>query len=370
MMQKVFEKKVWKDILIMVILLGVTFLRYSAFRDIKWFKTFYYSIAFVVALYAGIYTLFHCKSNKERKWLVVIYSLSLIFFFRKDMLDVYIYLVLAAIFLENREEFLRTYFISSVIIICISIIFYFFKLIPAYDGVRGELYRYSLGFVHPNTIFRYFFGSLIALYMLDKKKTAFNIYAIGFTIPLYLLTNCRTGLICVMSFVVLANLAIIFEKKFTKLNLKYAFLFVSVFSVIFTVLFNESEWFNITLSNRPKLWYELIVNAKWHLLYGNMNFLYCDNRVIYILIRNGLLALILANLFYYLVFKKETSIELKVVFMVSLIYGLTENFRSLGQTIVPLLCMWSFYDNYMKNKEIKIGKNRQIFTNNDNKEEC
>ena len=217
MMKKVFEKKSWKDIIIMVILLGITFLRYSTFKEIYWFQAFYYCLTIVAALYAGIYSLVNCKTSKERKWLVFIYSLSLLFMFRTDILDVYIYLVIAAIFLENREKFLISYFITLVSMISVAVVFYFLELIPARDVLRGELNRYSLGFVNPNTGFRYFFGSLIALYMIDKKKTVFNVYAIGMTIPLYTATNCRTGLICVMAFVVLANLAIIFEKVFKKI---------------------------------------------------------------------------------------------------------------------------------------------------------
>jgi len=236
----------------MVILLGITFFRYTTFKEIDVLRYLNYLLIWITSAYGLVYTLFNCKTNKERKWLFVIYSISLVFMYLKDCLDVYIYLLVAAIFLENREKFLKTYFIALVIFIFLAGVFYFLKLIPAKDVLRGEINRYSLGFVNPNTGFRYFFGSLIALYMIDKKKTIFNIYAIGMAIPLYIATNCRTGLICVMAFVVLANLAIIFEKVFKKISLKYAFLFISLFSVIFTVLFYDSEWFNLTLSNRPK----------------------------------------------------------------------------------------------------------------------
>lgn len=364
-MQGVLKKELWKDILITVILIGITFLRFTTFKEINWFYVSYYTISLITAGFGVIYTLYNCKTNKERKWLFVIYSLSLLFFFHKDAFEVLIYILIACIFLENREKFLNVYFVTSVIIICAAITFYFFGLIPAHDGVRGGLLRYSLGFVHPNTIFRYFFGSLMALYLIDKKKTAFNIYAISCSIPLYLLTNSRTGLVSVMLFVVLANLAIVFEKNIKKINLKYAFLLFTIFCFIFVFLFHSNDFFNNALSGRPKVLYEVLANSNWSVLYGNMEYVYCDNRAIYLLVRNGLLSLILVNVFYYFVFKKETSVELKVLLIMSLIYGLTENYRSLGQTIVPLLCMWSLFDNYVKCELDKNDKKAQQLPNND-----
>lgn len=366
-MEKVFCKKLWKDILIMIILLSMTFIRYVAFKEIPEIKYTIYTLTTIAASYAFFYTLFNCKSNKERLFLFGIYSLSFLFMYWKDSLDVFIYLLLASIFLENRDKFLQVYFVTAIAIICLSIACYYFKLIPNNDVYRNEELRYSLGFSHPNTIFRYFFGSLIALYMMDKKKTVFNVYAIGIVIPLYLLTDSRTGLISVMLFVILANLSIIFEKIIKMISLKYAFLFLTVFVFAFVFEAHANTELNDLLSSRPSLLYDLVVNAKWHLLYGNMDYLYCDDRIIYLLIRNGITALVLVNIFYYLVFRKESNVELKVVFIMSMIYGLTENFRSLGQTIVPLLCMWSLYDHYVKNKiGFEMGENIQKLTNNDN----
>ena len=366
-MKYLFKKRLWIDIAILVVLLGITFLRYTTFKEIDLLQALYFTLTIIVGIYAGFYTLYNCKTNKQRLCLLAVYSTSLLFFFRTDALDVYIYLVLAVIFIERRETFLKAYFVSSVIFICFAIICYFFEMIPARDGFRGELPRYSLGFVHPNAIFRYFFGSLIALYIMDEKKITFNVYAISLSIPLYLLTGSRTGIICCGMFVLLSNFAIIFKTQLKKMNLNYAFLAFTLFSLGFVLLLYNNEVANTLLSGRPQLLYSILKESKSNIFLGNATFTNCDNRIIYLIVRDGVLSLIFLNVFYYLVFRKNVDTSLKIVFIMSIIYGLTENFRSLGQTIVPLLCMWSICDNYFKNKEQFVDAEKaEILTNNDN----
>jgi len=364
--RKIFEKKLWKDIFILVILMGITFLRYNSYKKLEWFLISFGILAGFVVAFALVYSLYNCKSNKERKWLSLIYLSSLIFMHPGDTFDVFIYFLTAAIFLENRDNFLKSYFIISTLIISITIASYFFGVIPSFDGYRGDLRRMSLGFANPNTIFRFFFGSLMALYLIDKHKAVFNIYAIAGTVVLYVLTNSRTGLICGMVFVVLANLAIVFRKLVDRIHFRFVFLLFTIFSLVCVVYFRDSAFVNSLFSGRPGLLYQNLMNAGMHLIYGNMEFEYCDNRIVYMIVRNGCFALLLANVFYYLTFRKKNSVELKIIFIMSMVYGLTENFRSLGQTIVPLLCMWSIYDNYFKNKnELKSDENIQKLTNSD-----
>ena len=363
-MKGIFKKELWKDIVILVILLGVTFLRYTAFRDIPFIKIGWWTLTIICLVYAFFYTLYNCKTNKQRKWLVAIYSLSFLFMYWKDMIDVFIYLLIACIFMENRNKCLQTYFITSTLIICVAIICYFFGVVPKYNSFRESELRYSLGFVHPNTIFRFFFGNLMALYVLDKKKMWFNLYSIGMALPLFYLTNSRTGIIATFIFVLLSNLEIIFRKVTNKFDLRLGFLIATIFSLIVIQVWHNHEALNEFLSGRLRIIHDLLHNAKGHLLYGNMHYEYCDNRVAYLIIRNGLFALLIVNVFYYFVFRKETTNELKIIFVISMIYGLTENLRGLGQTIVPLLCLWSIYDTYIKKK--KNDKNLQKIVNNDN----
>ena len=142
---------------------------------------------------------------------------------------------------------------------------------------------------------------------------------------------------------------------------------MTIFSFAFVFLFHDNETFNELLSGRPWMLNQIVTNAGTHLLYGNTKFVYCDNRVFYLLAKDSVFSLIIANVFYYLVFKKEKSVDLKVIYIMSLIYGFTENFRSLGQTMVPVLCIWSLYDNYIKIKIAQNDKNKQLLINNDNK---
>ena len=366
-MKKLFGKKQWKDIFILVILIGITFLRYNSFKKLEWFLISFIIIAGFTTIYALVYSLYNCKSNKERKWLSLIYLSSIIFMHPGDCFDVFIYFLVAAIFLENRDNFLKSYFIISTLIIVITIASYFLEIIPAFDIYWGEIRRMSLGFANPNSIFRFFFGSLMALYLIDKNKAIFNIYSIAGTVVLYIFTNSRTGLICGMLFIILANLAIIFDKLVDKIHFKWCYLLFALFSVFYIVCFNNHSVLNDTLSGRPTFLYDILSRADWHLLYGNMtDFKYCDNRIIYLMVRNGCFALVSVIIFYYFTFRKKTSVELKVLFVMSMIYGLTENYRALGQTIVPLLCMWSIYDNYIKNKmDVKNDKNIQKIANSD-----
>ena len=358
-MHKLFKKELWKDITILVILIAITFFRYTTFKKIEWFIKPCYIACGITVVYAFFYCLFNFKTNKERWFFIALCSLSLLFFYFKDILDVFIYFLVAAIFKENREGFLKYYLITTIAAILITIICYFFKIIPSSDTYRGDELRYSLGFVHPNTVFRYFFGSLIALYMIDKKKVIFNTYGVGCGLGLYLLTDSRTGLICTMTFVIITNLGVMLEKIIEKWNLKYAYLLVTIFSFVFVLLFHDNEYMNKLLSSRPRFLYEVVEMAGNHIFYGYGKFTYCDNRIFYLVSKNSIFSLILTNVFYYLVFKKEKSVDLNMVFIMSLIYGFTENFRSLGQTMVPVLCIWSLYDNYIKVKLIENNKNIQ-----------
>lgn len=365
-MKHIFKRALWKDVIILVVLLSEPFFRYTAFRDVRPILYTGFILIGLVGIYATFYMLYNAKSNKQRLWMAVIYSISFLYMFDRDMLDVYIYLLIASIFTENRNKCLQTYFIASTCFISIAIICYFLKIIPEYNTFRDGSIRYSLGFVHPNTIFRYFFGNLMALYLLDKKKIWFNIYAIGMAVPLFMLTNSRTGIIATFIFVLISNFEIIFRKIFNKIDLRYAFLLTAIFSISFVFLFYDNEAINELLTGRPKLLHDILVNAKWHILYGRDRFQYCDNRTIYLIVRDGLPALLISASFYYFAFRKKVSNELKVIFLAVLVYGLTENIRSIGQDIVPLICMWSIYDNYIKLKFEKNDKNIQKIANNDN----
>lgn len=365
-MKHIFKRELWKDIVILVVLLSESFLRYTAFKDVKPVLYTGFILIGLVGIFATFYMLYNAKSNKQRFWMVVIYSISFLYMFDRDMLDVYIYLLIASIFLESRDTCLKTYFIASTSFICIAMLCYFLKLIPEYDAFRDGAIRHSLGFVHPNTIFRYFFGNLMALYLIDKKKIWFNMYALAMSIPLFMLTNSRTGLFATFIFILLSNFEIIFRKLFNKVNLKYAFAFMIVFSIWFVFKFYDHSEINAFFSGRPALMHDILVNAKWHILYGREHFKNCDNRTIYLIVRDGLPALLISATFYYFAFKKKVSNELKVIFLVVLIYGFTENIRSIGQDIVPLMCMWVIYDNYIK---LKYEKNEGILqktTKNDN----
>lgn len=367
-MHKLFKKELWKDIAILVILIAITFFRYTTFKEIKWFIKPCYIACGITVVYAFFYCLFNFKTNKERWFFIALCSLSLLFFYFKDILDVFIYFLVAAIFRENREGFLKYYFVTVVSAILIAMACYFLDVIPHNDAYRGEDFRYGLGFVNPNTVFRYFFGSLIALYVIDKKKMVFNVYGVGCGLGLYLLTDSRTGLICTMTFVIITNLGVILENKIEKWDLRYAYLFTTIFSFVFVFLFHDNDYINELLTRRPKFLYEVITELGNHVFYGKAKFLYCDNRMFYLVAKNSVFSLLLTNVFYYLVFKKEKSVSLKVIFVMSLIYGFAENFRSLGQTMVPVLCIWSLYDNYIRVKLLENDKNRKLLTNNDNKQ--
>lgn len=348
-MANLFKKELWKDITIMGILLGVSFLEYTTLRNIRGFVALYCIVATAVTIYAFFYTLYNCKDNRQRKRLFFIFSGSLLFLYYKDMMDIFSYLLIALIFVNSRKEFLTSYFFISVSIIAFVMILYYFKAIPINDVNRGDIYRYSLGFVHPNTVFRYYFGTLMALFLMNKK--AFNIYALTTSVPLFLLTNSRTGFACSLIFVLLSDVAIIFPKLFKKINLRWAYLIFSLFCLIFIFLACDSVYFNETLSGRPSLLYDILKDAKWHYLYGYMKYAYCDNIVVYRMVRDGVLSLSIAIVFYYFVFKKETSIEIKIIFIMAMIYGFTERFAGVGQNILPILAMWSLYDNYYLKKD-------------------
>ncbi len=371
MVDKLLKKETWKDIFIMIVLLGVNFLEGTMFKRIKPILILYIVIASIVAIYTIIYIFYNCPKEKRKK-LFLLYLVPLLFFYHKDVADVLIYLTVAILFVDKKEPFLRIYLIASISMIVFTICADLLGLLPTAHYIRTDSsdIRYHLGFIHPNVIFRHYMGALMALYLLDKNKIIFNVFTISTGITLYLLTDSRTGIICTIFFLIIADINKLFPKLFpfifNKKVFKYSYFIYAVIVLILVVALHEVPEINDLLSARPSSLYNHLKNAGWHLLYGYAPAVWCDNRIVYILIRNGILFLIIVSMFYYFSFKKEENIELKILYVVALVYGLTENFVNLGQNIVPVFCLWSLYNNYCINKET--SKNNDVNTGNINQE--
>ena len=140
---------------------------------------------------------------KERKISVCLIAggllaLAVIIFSRQLPLG-FLVLVLAAVSTLDLRRLLRYTFVAVSTVVAVIIIASLVGLLPNWTYTRGDIVRYSLGFIYPTDVFSVFLMITMMYFYLYHQKIKYYVLAIleGINIALYILTNGRLSFILV-----------------------------------------------------------------------------------------------------------------------------------------------------------------------------
>lgn len=265
----------------------------------------------------------------------------------------YIFIVLFIVSLSKKnlkyilKSIFYTYLTLLLISFCLAKLNIIENVVMIRDLDNGDINRYGLGLIHPNTFFIYYFA-FISLYIHNRKKITMLSNSIILIISYYIysLTNSRTGLIIIV-------LLLILDWIFSKINInnhkilrKILIHFFGIFTIgnyLITVYGDISkpiyQGIDSLLSHRLQLTQGFYSNYGIKLFGNTITYksvvngvinnkqLVLDNTYMYLLIDMGLLFTIMIYLIYYFLMKKLIYLNLNkevVSIIIFMIYALTE----------------------------------------------
>lgn len=234
---------------------------------------------------------------------------------------------------KNEKDFVKAFFISSVILYVLTILLNEAGLLTSKNMYRvtqeDVLIRYSLGFNHPNEVFLFFIPIAFAGYYLYSDKKAYYVCLIVASTILYEISYSRTGYITIICIIVLHLL----RKSIMKLNLNkvmpYILILLTFISIGMAKVYGKDFDNEVSdaLSQRPYYWNYYLENDKMFTLMGKNQEeeIYIDNFYIYLLVELGLVGYAI----YFVVYSKALNrlvLDEKVIVIALgfFIYGLSE----------------------------------------------
>jgi membrane-associated phospholipid phosphatase len=297
------------------------------------------SAAFLMpALALIIWCIKDTKPDKQDiKILFLFIALSIIFGIIKSYLYV-ISLFIAYLFYKDKKQMYKWLFIISSISLLVFVVFALVRIMPnvamlRYDDYNADVItniRHTFGFNHPNHVLKYVLATCVFGYMAlgDNKihTLIFTIVMLFATLFLGYLTNCRTGILVIITMLTLMNLPFLvnwFKPK------RLIFIFILISFVM--IAFKDIEVINHELSGRP-YWFNLffekypgyILFGKYYLVTLIENFSVdsyvkypLDNDFLMTIFDGGLVALLTMIYFYYVAFEKANDKKYKWIFIVT-----------------------------------------------------
>lgn len=313
--------------------------------------------------------------KKDLKRFLIFVLLSLLF----GVIRSYLYiasLLIAYIFLDNKERLFKWIFTISTACFTIYVILVILSIIPDTPILRineGTItnIRHSFGFNHPNQPLKFYGTMIISGYLwLAKSTKSTLLFSIIMLFPAYFLghnTNSRTGLIISIFILISMNLPIIFS--FIKVKWLYLlFTFATLGLVISYQL--KLDFINEALSGRPWWFNEYFKNYGEFVIFGkcyyplliNMLNYPLDNGFMYILFDGGIFALIAINILFYKSFKNTKDVRITTAVFAVLTYSLTESLCTIFTNLLYVMMFCELLSNYYKNKEksIEVKVNESI----------
>lgn len=299
--------------------------------------------------------------NFNKNWLIISLGITIIQVIALQDIDLLILLSVSLIFLEDKDainKIIKYYSISLMLVFVGTIIFdkiglLQYKTISRLLDGNVRVQRNSLGFVHPNEAYIYFFYIAMGIYYFIKSKKMYIIGMSIFSILMYSITLSRTGLICSLIFIIL----IIFYNNKIKLN-RFAFLIGSIITIILAFKYGKGiNNVNELLSGRPEIYYYYITNSYIFNFIGNriIKGLPVDNMYLNIILGSGWIIYIYYYLFYYFSGKLiEKDRKLTVIFIMTAIYGCLESHSiNIGLNFMMLVQMYCVITKKNKLKDIE-----------------
>lgn len=324
----------------------------------------------ILYIYLGVLIIFTIavllkKKFKKKEIIKISAMMCISLYFVLFYVDVnfFISLLLAIVCVrKENKDFIKIFFITSILLYCGNIILNLAGIVPSNNMIRnvetGTIIRYDLGFGHPNAVFLFLLPIIFSGYYLFNQKKTFYIVSILISILFFNISNCRTGIGCVILMLALGWLQS-FKGMFRKNNLLPNVFFIYTLISIFVAWKFGGDIKNIAnniLSNRPYYWNLYIENDMMFSLFGhNMNKIwYVDNFYLYLLIELGIVGFLIYDLLYYFSIKKiKNDYKLSLILLIFLTYGLFETNVIIGSIQFAFAIQLKYL---IQNEDVKFNK--------------
>ncbi len=316
-----------------ILILSILF-RYFQFYNIVDNNTLLCYAFVLVIFFLSFIKILNLRFNKKMfVTALIILSISFTIFFLNTDDNLFIYGLIALAFIDiDNKKLIKVFFITSLTMYITTITLNQLGIISSNDILRdGDVLssiRYSLGFGHVNSVFLYYLPIAYSGFYLFHEHKIYKWLVLAAAIILFILSNCRTGLVFSLVFFFLM---IIKDKKiidYLAKILKYLFPILTVASIVAVLLWGSSKnnSLNLLLSNRLSNAFFYIKNGYLFSFFGNniANKMALDNLYINLLVTLGIFSYFL----YWFLYQKGASLikdkKLVIITLLYLLYGLSE----------------------------------------------
>ena len=315
------DKKIRVPISAIICLIGGIIL---LVQDIKYYKQ-------------GLYT------ERQKKILATLAVLGLIVIFREDSL--YLSLVIAANFVhKDLKQLMKIIFYSSIasfLLICFLCLIGLVKNDIHYRNIFNfVVLRETIGFSNPNVVYRFFVPIVLTGLFVFKDKAIYALACLCIGMLLFFITGSRAGLLAIIAFTILCCMPKSIKDKIYNVKLiPYVFLSFTLISILCAILLHKSNLDEYG-SARFTIWYnyfkQIGVFANIHKVNGRP----LDNLFLNTMHFGGIYGYIYYYCLYLMAFirnDKKNSQLIFILFLVTFVYGLFENFSAFGESRVLII---------------------------------
>ena len=328
----------------------------------------YLYILIAIMMFLTLMSLYYKKMTKNQLLKCSIFLIISAYFVvvNKDVNFLISFLLALVCFEKDERQFIKTFLLSSIILYLVTIILGCTNVLESHNLYRttddGIKIRYSLGFVHPNSVFLFFLPIAFAGYYLYGERLLYKIILLVSSVILFILSDCRTGFAIIILLLVLD--ALIKERGALKIKnvLPYLFIIFTIVSVFIAVKCGDDLDNVITnaLSDRPYYWKKYIDNGLMFTLVGNQEIkqYFIDNFYILLLVGYGVIGYLIYMYSYYKSLKiMKPDKRITLITLLFIIYGLFESNVIIGSIQFVFALQLKELITYSKKKSIS---NKQV----------
>lgn len=354
---------------VFVIFISILY-KYLSFYEITsetFTKTF-----ILLAIILNIVIIIKRKFSRQQLLIIMtIFMLVLIMTYLSKSIDFIVVLLISLMFYrDNLRDFFKIYFISSLTCYLLTIFLYFIGILEN-NSIRrftedGVVVRNSLGFSHVNGVFKNFLPIVLSGYFLVKEKNIrkYNLFIFIISTILFMISNSRTGYICILIYLLSTSFADIMKFKIIRGSIKYMFIICTVITLCITGVAGKSadNPINELLSDRPVIWnYYINQLGLLNIINFNVTSIHMDNTYLAYLVNFGIAIFICIFLLKYFATKKIQNHKILIIILILSIYGIFENgisynidFSLIIQFIYLFSCETEKNENLSKGDEMKL----------------
>lgn len=301
--------------------------------------------------------------------ILLIFMLILFMTYLTKSLDFIIVLLIALMYYKkNLREFFRTFFISSLFCYLLTLFLYFIGVLENHSIRRITeeeiIVRNSLGFSHVNGVFKNLIPIILSGYFLVKKENIkkYNLFVFIISTILFIVSNSRTGYICVILYLLFTTFKDIMDIKIIRNSVKFMFIICTIITILIANFAGKSSDnpINEVLSDRPVIW-NYYINQMGIIKILNFNVIsqHMDNTYLTYLVNYGIVIFTCIFSIKYYGTKKIVDNRILLITLILSIYGIFEN--GIGYNIDFTLIIQIVYLLESKKNKIEVGVDKKLY---------